>query len=144
MVISGSSSLPIGLVDVAATPVDTEVTRFLAEIAREQQVTDTDGQVDVVADLTVRALVAAAASGRHYANARAAATERSHADDVEKEALGVAHVLADQLDMYIDQARFLEDLRRDDLSARAATFDTAAAELSGVLERFAHRFFGGL
>lgn len=116
------------------TPNDSAIGCFLAKVAAEQAVHGDDDAVDVAAELTVRALAAATATGRVHPG---------------REVDGVVSVLADQSAMYTARAGSIRagagrlsrwNERYED---RAAAYDEAAHRLTEVIAR-AVKFNGGL
>lgn len=108
------------------TPNDSAIGCFLAKVAAEQAVHGEDDAVDVAAELVVRALAAAAATGRAHPA---------------REIDGVVSVLADQSAMYADRAQAIRAgtgrLSRwtERYEDRAASYDEAAERLNEVIAR---------
>lgn len=105
-------------------PTDSDVAQFLAQIATEHAVHDEDGTLNAAAELVVRALAAAAATGRAHPA---------------REIDGVVSVLADQSAMYTDRAQAIRAgtgrLSRwtERYEDRAASYDEAAERLNEVI-----------
>ncbi|WP_280345779.1 MULTISPECIES: hypothetical protein [Nocardia] len=108
-----------------------KVVRFLTEVAQELAVQDADGFVDCAADLTVRALAAAAAVGHFHGGA---------------EVDGVLAVLGDTVNTYTDTARAYMDRlfagNRPDLHERATALFTAADQLTEIVRAMEAEFRG--
>ncbi|WP_280471328.1 hypothetical protein [Nocardia cyriacigeorgica] len=117
--------------DARPTPETSKVVQFLADAAQQLAVQDADGFVDCAADLTIRALAAAAAVGHFHGGT---------------EVDGVLAVLADTVHTYADTARaYLDPLfagNRPDLHDRATALDTAADQLTEIVRAMEAEFRG--
>ncbi|MGY4101975.1 hypothetical protein ACW2Q0_20860 [Nocardia sp. R16R-3T] len=117
--------------DARPAPEASKVVQFLTEAAQELAVQDADGFVDCAADLTVRALAAAAAVGRFHGGT---------------EVDGVLTVLGDTVNTYTDTARaYLDPLftpSRPDLHERATALYTAVDQLTEIVRAMEAEFRG--
>ncbi|MGV9679225.1 hypothetical protein ACWDSJ_28420 [Nocardia sp. NPDC003482] len=108
-----------------------EVVQFLADLAQELAVPDPNGFLDCAADLTVRALAAAAAVGPFHGGT---------------EVDGVFTVLGETMHTYTDTARayldpsFTFTASRPDLHERAAALRTAVDRLTEIVKAMEARF----
>ncbi|MBF6137802.1 hypothetical protein IU501_33055 [Nocardia otitidiscaviarum] len=108
-----------------------KVVQFLAEAAQALAVQDADGSIDCAADLTLRALAAAAASGRFHGGT---------------EVDGVLTVLGDTIHTYTDTARAYLDPsfagNRPDLHDRATALWAAVDQLTEIARAMEAEFQG--
>jgi hypothetical protein len=126
-----SNSFPLRPAAEAARPATetAKVVQFMTEAAQQLIVQDADGFIDYAADLTVRALAAAAAVGCVHDGPESVFT-----------------ALGDMVDLYTDTARaYMDDSRtsrRTDLHERAAALDTAVDRLTEIIAALAAEFLG--